>query len=868
MARRDLIFRVFVSSTFSDLKAERNALQQHVFPALRKYCQEHGARFQAIDLRWGVSTEAALDQQTMNICFQELARCQEMSPRPNFIILLGERYGWRPLPARIPANEFESLLDIVPEAGRALLAGEDTPVAWCENIIEQRIGWYRKDRNAVPEEYVLQPRTIFFPENVSAEDMQRMKEAEAQDWQDIESAMGGFLRDAINALGWSMDDPRRTDYEQSATHQEIEHGAFQASEAEKHVFAYFREITGAPENGPASTFIDTGKDKDDLQALKEQIGLRLPPEHIFKYAADWNRVETRDRSRSRAMDLHNEPDLSQLCDEVLRDLQDIIDMELRAFQQHPELEREVDAHREFATERSRHFIGRRKQLNRIKKYLANGADQLPLVIHGVSGTGKTALMARAWLTLTAPDQAVARFIGATPQSADLGNLLRSLCRQLGIDSPPIDMNELIEAFRERLSGPVQGEEGAKPGPTVVFLDALDQLSPTDNAQMLDWLPRQLASGVKLILSVLEEEQLKTEESKTAVNGPFRIDQKIWSGVKPILSMLGKEQPKTEVSKTAVNDPFSIARQIWPKSLARIGCLAPEDGKELLKSWLDEVNRTLQKAQENDVLTKFNEDGRPLYLKIAFEEARLWRSWDGLPCTADGVSGLHKGIEGILADMLQRLELPRQHGRLLVERALSNVAAAKNGLTEDEILDVLSREKAVMNDYFARNPESPQEIDRLPIVVWSRLYADMKPYMTERRADGTVVMNFYHRQVGKAVTTRYLREKAAKLAAHDRLGDYFHTLDYWAESLEAQRARAKRLPQTPRPANIRKVVELPYHRLEAAKLGGNFDPKSKYWDVVADLLTDWQFLEAKAEADPNSSEGNFSGLFSVHEVNRQ
>jgi len=35
----------------------------------------------------------------------------------------------------------------------------------------------------------------------------------------------------------------------------------------------------------------------------------------------------------------------------------------------------------------------------------------------------------------------------------------------------------------------------------------------------------------------------------------------------------------------------------------------------------------------------------------------------------------------------------------------------------------------------------------------------------------------------------------------------------------------------------------------AKLLGKNDPKSEHWDAVADLLTDWQFLEAKAEAQP-------------------
>ena len=44
LQRRDLTFRVFVSSTFNDLRAERNALQEYVFPRLRELDQTHGAQ--------------------------------------------------------------------------------------------------------------------------------------------------------------------------------------------------------------------------------------------------------------------------------------------------------------------------------------------------------------------------------------------------------------------------------------------------------------------------------------------------------------------------------------------------------------------------------------------------------------------------------------------------------------------------------------------------------------------------------------------------------------------------------------------------------------------------------------------------------
>ncbi len=61
------VIRVFVSSTFSDLKHERNALEADAFPKLEQLCQHNGFQLQAIDLRWGVSEEAKLGQHVLGI---------------------------------------------------------------------------------------------------------------------------------------------------------------------------------------------------------------------------------------------------------------------------------------------------------------------------------------------------------------------------------------------------------------------------------------------------------------------------------------------------------------------------------------------------------------------------------------------------------------------------------------------------------------------------------------------------------------------------------------------------------------------------------------------------------------------------------
>jgi hypothetical protein len=86
--------RVFLSSTFKDMEAERNHLVKQVFPKVRVACQERQVGFTEIDLRWGVTEEESKNGATVEICLKEIDRCRDFPPF--FIGFLGERYGWIP----------------------------------------------------------------------------------------------------------------------------------------------------------------------------------------------------------------------------------------------------------------------------------------------------------------------------------------------------------------------------------------------------------------------------------------------------------------------------------------------------------------------------------------------------------------------------------------------------------------------------------------------------------------------------------------------------------------------------------------------------------------------------------------------------
>src|SRR4030042_5128088 len=142
-------------------------------------------------------------------------------------------------------------------------------------------------------------------------------------------------------------------------------------------------------------------------------------------------------------------------------------------------------------------------------------------------------------------------------------------------------------------------------------------------------------------------------------------------------------------------------------------LSRREGEDLLSQWLSVAHRTLQSAQFQQVMDKFDcigaspnaefSPGNPLYLKLAFEEARLWTSYSPPEELAFGVKGI------IEKNMIDRIKHEGNHGEAMLSRTLGYLAASRFGLGGAELVDLLSRDLQVYAWFFRMSYPLPSDL---------------------------------------------------------------------------------------------------------------------------------------------------------------
>ncbi len=621
--------RIFISSTFRDMHAERDYLNRFVFPELRSRCQKQGIEFVGLDLRWGVTEEEVEQHGALESCLNEIKKCNF------FISLLGDRYGWIPPPDEIPQEFYQS------SHKKVDLTNEDA--IWLDE-------WYRLDETVEPTVYRLRNHKV--PIDIA--------EKLIDFW---EKAKLPHASDSITAL-------------------EIMHGALESTNPETRAFFYFRKpgIYTHPHYPESLVPIFAEQDphrKNKLTQLKQLIrnwadgktiireynaeytGLRIDPTFLHSdlgsneletlkngviQPQDWPTLSHEVQNAIETHGIVALSDMDELGKQITEDLWAAIENKLERSIEPSGVSNWKQTYNErFLKERNRLFLGRQDILESMLGYVVDTDDRQPLVITGKSGCGKSALMAECAKqcrekypkTLVIP-----HFIGAAPGSTDLSTSIRFICEILrhecNIDdefsTDPNKLNAQMRLFLE-MAGAIR--------PIILLIDAVNQLEPANHSHELRWLPLNVPSGVKVIVSTLAGDCLDQLQER-------------------------------------VLDDYILDVPVLPEI----------DRKSLIQKQLANRGKKLTEKQIFSILdtTARPDAGLPLYLLVALEELCLFGDYDALNHRIDR---LPSTLSELFDQVLQRLE--DDHTLDITEFILRLLAVSRSGLMESEILDILAKD---------------------------------------------------------------------------------------------------------------------------------------------------------------------------------
>lgn len=493
--------RFFISSTFADMELERNLLRDILTRLSAEYAKL-GWQLEYVDLRWGISREASLDNRTMSICLEELRRCQELSPKPNFILLLGNRYGWIPLPEIVSLSNYEAL---------EMTANED--------VLFHR--WYRLDENALAEPvYVLMPRTSPYDDDAV--------------WHSgVEKPLMEMFERNV-AYG--------NDYALSATEYEINAGVLKA-DAHNHVFAFFRDLYDVPHNERSKYEELTPTGVAKIRRLRHKLKSELYAKNTLEiecsyheYCGEWYKDEFVEGAEVR--------------------LRSIIENAIAEAETDDELSYNL-RHMAKATELADGFVGRETELQYIDSYVNNPEDNVVLWIKGKSGSGKSALLAKVVNRYSGSHDIVCRFCGSNPDPSDAKFLLRSLWNDIvaadkyknerdkklrfkSARSVIFDVDHFGSLFRKlHLTRPL-----------LVVIDAIDQVDDSTycNFHSLMWLNHKLRPDLKIIISSTDDVKYNFERTDIRSWNLPAIGSNAWLVIDSVLMRAGRKLCPTQWSQ--------------------------------------------------------------------------------------------------------------------------------------------------------------------------------------------------------------------------------------------------------------------------------------------------------------------------------
>ena len=650
------IFRVFISSTFSDVAPYRDALMKDVYPKIETFCERKSASFHPVDLRWGINEETAKNNEVLKTCLVEVERCKALSPKPSFLMLIRNRYGWTPPPYEIEADEMNHILLWL---NKNISSGSEKAKKQKQLIQE----WYELDENNVPHIYFLKKRTAEYADSKIWE----IKEAEIQQElyhcakeSDVETSFG---KDAL------------VKYYASATEQEIYKGLLSNPEYSEQVYAIFIEDFDEPED-------------ERITALKQKIRQALQEERIFTF----NKGDS----------------LSDLCENVCDFLEKTIDAQLNASDNTDSFSEEKLRQENFVNLRTDNYVSREDDALFLE-FTEKIYGKIGFV-SGHSGCGKTSLLANFIKSNDVPHI----FCGVSDFSQDVHKavsyILNEIKRVYKIEEniPPVNYRNATSVFEKVLKAI---PSTCKP---LIVIDSIDKIF---NLELLQ-------------------------------QGLLNIDI--------------PEYCRIIVSSAEKLENYDISPE--SSEIFILSEMKPDEAEEMFLKMLLSANRTVNSSQLEIVKKKFAEGVEAIYVAVLAKTAQKWTSTYSV--SEDAIKSTS---EEILLDSLCKLADGSKYGNKLVWHSLGYIANSRYGLTDKEIMSLLSGDEQVRaevsNEYWPLKKSFPQS-------VWSMIYCEIMDYLTQIRSDEYLLMTFYHSLIERVVNNYLSPEEKEHISSN--LLDFFKT----------------------------------------------------------------------------------------------
>ena len=163
---------------------------------------------------------------------------------PYMVCIIGDKYGYRPIPNKIDKEVFQMLLSSVKSQPGSKSASE---------LLEK---WYKLDENSFPVAYILLPVSTYYPHayknSAGVDTMTKARQERNQWWQNLVTMREALKKAAsqIDVTAFPLCNMTEEDFKISVTEEEIMTGFRGEDMDPNYMFLFLRSLNGLDEIDP------------------------------------------------------------------------------------------------------------------------------------------------------------------------------------------------------------------------------------------------------------------------------------------------------------------------------------------------------------------------------------------------------------------------------------------------------------------------------------------------------------------------------------------------------------------------------------------------------------------------------------------